>query len=96
MRYLFTRIRLLTSSRYLYKACFSYACSVLCELDYKGSSSVSFREWRRLGSSASRRRSTCSSPATRLMSGVPGIDGHPGNDNGSADCRPADDRALAE
>jgi hypothetical protein len=30
------------------------------------------------------------------VSGVPGIDGHPGNDNGSAGCRPADDRALAE
>jgi hypothetical protein len=32
----------------------------------------------------------------RLVSGVPGVDGHPGNDNGSAGCRPAADRALAE
>jgi hypothetical protein len=29
----------LTSSRYLYETCFSYACSVLCEQDYEGSSS---------------------------------------------------------
>jgi hypothetical protein len=30
------------------------------------------------------------------VSGVPGIDGHPGNDNGSAGCGPAADRVLAE
>jgi hypothetical protein len=29
-----------------------------------------------------------------LLSGVPGVDGHPGNDNGSAGCRPAADRAI--
>jgi hypothetical protein len=40
MRYLFTRIRLLTSSRCLCDACFSYAYPMPYKLDYKGSSSV--------------------------------------------------------
>jgi hypothetical protein len=30
------------------------------------------------------------------VSGVPGFDGHPGNDNGSAGLQPAADRALVE